>query len=137
MSPNPRYNTDHEVNSIGRNHPSPYHPIGPCITGIIDNRGGHVNPEDGYVIEEGTIPRALAPFMQAMLELLPGAIEPKADTTVEKLKANLARAGTFFFGPYFRKGAIEKTQVFLIMSHDSKSQLPIVVLSETLANTGG
>ncbi len=109
------------MNSIGKPFPSPYHPIGPCITGMIDNRGGHPNPEDGYVIEEGTIPKALAPFMQAMLELMPGTVEPKNDTTVDKLKANLARAGTVFLGPYFRKGAIEKTQVYLIMSHDSKS----------------
>ncbi|RYP91482.1 hypothetical protein DL770_002421 [Monosporascus sp. CRB-9-2] len=117
------YNTDYEVNAVGKPFPSPYNPIGPCITSIIDNRGGHKNPEDGYVIEEGSIPRALAPFMQAMLELLPGAIEPRNDTTVDKLKAGLARAGTLFLGPYFRKGAIEKTQVYLIMSHDSNQAI--------------
>lgn len=116
------YNTDHEVNAIGRSFPSPYHPIGPCITGMIDNRGGHQNPEDGYVIEEGTIPKALAPFMQAMLECLPGAIRPKDESTIDTLKAKLARAGTLFLGPWFRQGAIEKTQVYLIMSHDGKFQ---------------
>ncbi|KAI1338969.1 glucose-methanol-choline oxidoreductase [Xylariaceae sp. FL0016] len=113
------YNTDHEVNAMGREFPSPYHPIGPCITGIIDNRAGHENPLDGYVIEEGCIPGALVPFMQALLELLPGSIEPRDESLYERCKANLARAGTFFLGPYFRKGAIEKTQVYLIMSHDS------------------
>ncbi|GAW16944.1 hypothetical protein ANO14919_063910 [Xylariales sp. No.14919] len=113
------YNTDHEVNAMGKQFPSPYHPIGPCITGIIDNRTGHDNPLDGYVIEEGTIPGALAPFMQALLELLPGSVEAPEETLVERVKGNLARAGSLFLGPYFRKGAIERTQVYLIMSHDS------------------
>ncbi|KAI8952433.1 glucose-methanol-choline oxidoreductase [Xylaria longipes] len=113
------YNTDHEVNAIGRKFPSPYHPIGPCITGIIDNRKGHENPLDGYVIEEGTVPGAFAPFMQALLDFMPGNIEPEGESLYQRVQANLARAGSFFLGPYFRKGAIERTQVYLIMSHDS------------------
>ncbi|KAI0514386.1 glucose-methanol-choline oxidoreductase [Xylaria bambusicola] len=113
------YNTDYEVNAMGRRFPSPYHPIGPCITGIIDNRKGHENPLDGYVIEEGTIPGALVPFMQTLLELMPGSIETSDESLFDRVKANLARAGSFFLGPYFRKGAIERTQVYLIMSHDS------------------
>ncbi|KAL7625697.1 hypothetical protein AAE478_004918 [Parahypoxylon ruwenzoriense] len=113
------YNVDHEVNAMGKPFPSPYHPIGPCITGIIDNRAGHDNPLDGYVIEEGTMPGALAPFLQAMLELLPGSVEPTGEGLVDKVKANLARVGSALLGPYFRKGAIERTQVYLIMSHDS------------------
>ena len=117
---------------MGRQFPSPYHPIGPCITGIIDNRKGHDNPLDGYVIEEGTIPGALVPFMQALLELMPGSIEETDESLVSRDKANLARAGSFFLGPYFRKGAIERTQVYLIMSHDSKfsslSQFSLVLM---------
>ncbi|KAI0205429.1 glucose-methanol-choline oxidoreductase [Astrocystis sublimbata] len=113
------YNTDHEVNAVGRQFPSAYHPIGPCITGIIDNRKGHENPLDGYVIEEGTIPGAFAPFMQALLEIMPGSIETEGESLYQRVQANLARAGSFFLGPYFRKGAIERTQVYLIMSHDS------------------
>ncbi|KAI0457985.1 glucose-methanol-choline oxidoreductase [Xylaria acuta] len=113
------YNTDHEVNAMGKQFPSPYHPIGPCITGIIDNRKGHENPLDGYVIEEGTIPGALAPFMQALLEIMPGSVETEGESLYQRVQANLARAGSLFLGPYFRKGAIEKTQVYLIMSHDS------------------
>ncbi|KAI1733578.1 glucose-methanol-choline oxidoreductase [Xylaria scruposa] len=113
------YNTDHEVNAVGKQFPSSYHPIGPCITGIIDNRKGHDNILDGYVIEEGTIPGALAPFMQALLEIMPGSIETEGESLYQRVQANLARAGSLFLGPYFRKGAIERTQVYLIMSHDS------------------
>ncbi|KAI0977454.1 glucose-methanol-choline oxidoreductase [Xylaria arbuscula] len=113
------YNTDYEVNAMGRPFPSPYHPIGPCITGIIDNRKGHDNPLDGYVIEEGTIPGALVPFMQALLQLMPGSLGETEESLVDKVKGNLARAGSAFLGPYFRQGSIERTQVYLIMSHDS------------------
>ncbi|KAI0169676.1 FAD/NAD(P)-binding domain-containing protein [Hypoxylon sp. FL1284] len=113
------YNTDSEVNSMGKPFPSPYNPVGPCITGIIDNRKGHANPLDGYVIEEGTMPSVLAPFLQAMLELLPGSVECPDEGLVGSVKSKLARIGSAFLGPYYRKGAIERTQVYLIMSHDS------------------
>ncbi|ORY71697.1 glucose-methanol-choline oxidoreductase [Pseudomassariella vexata] len=117
------YNTNHEVNAVGSPFPSPYHPVGPCITGIIDNREGHENPLDGYVIEEGTVPKALAPFLQAMLELLPGSVAPQGESLIEQFRANLARAGSLFLGPYFRQGAIERSQVFLVMSHDSNQAI--------------
>jgi len=109
---------------MGRPFPSPYHPVGPCITGIIDNREGHENPLDGYVIEEGTIPAALVPFMLALFETLPGSIKPTGESLFEQVKAKLATAGSLFLGPYFQKGALEKTQVYLIMSHDSKQAEP-------------
>ncbi|KAI0124211.1 glucose-methanol-choline oxidoreductase [Xylariales sp. AK1849] len=117
------YNTDHEVNAMGKSFPSPYHPVGPCITGIIDNREGHSNPLNGYVIEEGTVPKALVPLLQAMLELLPGSVGPQGESLMHTLRANLARAGSLFLGPYFRKGAIERTQVYLVMSHDSNQAI--------------
>ncbi|KAJ2904834.1 putative cholesterol oxidase protein [Zalerion maritima] len=117
------YNTDHEVNSMGRPFPSPYSPVGPCITGVIDNRHGHDNPLDGYVIEEGTMPTALAPFLQAMLDLLPGSIDPKGENVVQRTQAALQRYGSRFLGPYYKDGAMEKTQVYLIMSHDSNQAI--------------
>ncbi|KAJ1329727.1 cholesterol oxidase [Microdochium nivale] len=117
------YNTDYHVNAVGRSFPSPYNPIGPCITGIIDNRMGHENPEDGYVIEEGTVPKALAPFLQAMFELLPGSKAPSNESLFERVKANMARAGSFLLGPYFKNGAIERSQIFLVMSHDSNQAI--------------
>lgn len=115
-----RYNTDETVNSVGRSFPSPYNPVGPCITGVIDNREGHANPLDGYVIEEGTIPKALAPFLQVMLDIMPGSISSEEGLTA-RTQATLARWGSRLLGPYYKKGAVERTQVYLIMSHDSKS----------------
>ncbi|ROV92947.1 hypothetical protein VSDG_06387 [Cytospora chrysosperma] len=116
------YNTDELVNGIGRPVPSPYNPVGPCITGIIDNREGHNNPLDGYVIEEGSIPKALAPFMQAMLDLMPGSISSE-ETLVDQAQAKMARWGSRLLGPYYKNGAIERTQVYLIMSHDSNQAM--------------
>lgn len=109
---------------MGRAFPSPYNPVGPTVNGVIDCREQD-NPLDGFVIEEGAIPEALAYLLQTMLDLMPGSQAPKNDTIVEKTQAALARYGSRFLGPYFKKGAIEKTQVYLIMSHDSK-QLPIL-----------
>ncbi|KAK0727899.1 hypothetical protein B0T26DRAFT_148745 [Lasiosphaeria miniovina] len=113
------YNTDENVNAIGKPVPSPYKPIGPTITGVIDCRDGHNNPLDGYVIEEGAVPHALAHVLQAMLDLMPGSTPPSGETTIQRTQAALARFGSRFLGPYFKNGAVERTQVYLIMSHDS------------------
>ncbi|CZR65496.1 related to cholesterol oxidase precursor [Phialocephala subalpina] len=112
------YNCDSEVNGIGRQYPSPYKPVGPTITGVIDCREQD-NPLDGFVIEEGAIPKALAPLFQTMLEMMPGNQLPKGQTLTEKVKHALAQQGSRFLGPYFPKGSIERTQTYLIMSHDS------------------
>jgi hypothetical protein len=120
LTDNPSYNTDENANAIGRAFPSPYKPVGPTITGVIDCRDGHENPLDGFVIEDGAVPQALATFLQTMLDIMPGSVRPQQDTVVERTQAALARYGSRFFGPYFKSGAMEKTQVYLIMSHDSK-----------------
>lgn len=118
------YNTDENANAIGRAVPSPYEPIGPTITSVIDCRAGHDNPLDGFVIEEGAIPHALSPLFQAMLDLMPGKKEPTDETPAEQFQATLAKYGSRFLGPYYKNGAVEKTQIYLVMSHDSKSSTP-------------
>ncbi|AEO62896.1 uncharacterized protein THITE_41229 [Thermothielavioides terrestris NRRL 8126] len=117
------YNTDETVNAIGRAVPSPYNPIGPTITSVIDCREGHDNPLDGFVIEEGAVPHALSHFLQAMLDLMPGKEAPENESLVQRTQAALARYGSSFLGPYFKKGAVEKTQVYLVMSHDSNQAI--------------
>jgi hypothetical protein len=87
---------------------------------VIDCRD-QLNPLDGFVLEEGTIPQALAPLYEAMLELMPGQIAPTGLSAFQKVQHLLARQTSKLLGPYFRKGSTEKTQVYLIMSHDSKS----------------
>jgi hypothetical protein len=87
---------------------------------VIDCRDQH-NPLDGFVIEEGTAPQALAMFYEAMLENMPGQVAPTGLNAFQKVKHLLARQGSKLLGPYFSKGSTEKTQVYLIMSHDSTS----------------
>ncbi|KAF7926366.1 uncharacterized protein EAE98_006661 [Botrytis deweyae] len=117
------YNTDEDVNAIGRASPAADNPVGPTITGIIDNREGHANVLDGYVIEEGAIPKALAPLFQFMLEKLPGSEAPADLTTLERLRHTLSSAGSRFLGPYYKKGSIERTQTYLVMSHDTNQAI--------------
>ncbi|KAK0099562.1 hypothetical protein ONS96_008063 [Cadophora gregata f. sp. sojae] len=117
------YNTDTEVNAIGRQYPSPYKPVGPTISGVIDCRDDVENPLDGFVIQEGAIPKALAPLFQTMLEMMPGNQIPTGQTLLEKVKHSIAQQGSRFLGPYYAKGSIERTQVYLVMSHDSNQAI--------------
>jgi len=78
-----------------------------------------LNPLDGFVIQEGAIPRALAPLFQMMLEHMPGSIRPAGESCTERIRSKAARLGSKLFGPYLQRGAVDKTQVYLVMSHDS------------------
>ncbi|KAF7332546.1 FAD/NAD(P)-binding domain-containing protein [Mycena kentingensis (nom. inval.)] len=113
------YNTKEYTNSIGNPHPSRSSPIGPTINGVIDCRSGHDNPLDGFVIEEGALPHALSAVFQAMLDLMPDKIPPQNQSLHDRTKAALARYGSRFLGPYYKNGALKRTQIYLIMSHDS------------------
>lgn len=105
---------------MGKPCPNPYDPIGPTINSVIDNRQGHDNPLDGYVIEEGAIPRALAPFLQTLLEMMPGNIYSERGTFDEKVRATFAAYKSRLLGVHAQGGSMDNTQVYLVMSHDSK-----------------
>jgi hypothetical protein len=117
------YNTNEEINAIGRSYPSPYNPIGPTITGVIDRRKHNENALDGFVIEEGAIPKALAPLFQTMLELMPGKEYAKGGSLLAKVQHAVASQGSRFLGPYYKNGSIERTQIYLVMSHDSNQAI--------------
>ena len=75
------HNSDRIVNAIGTENRSYLHqnPVGPTINGIIDMRDQEVAPNvlDGYVIEEGAVPEALGPFLEAMFNTTPGHRAPQ------------------------------------------------------------
>ncbi len=110
------YNNDHAVNGIGiGTHPKPtWTPPGPCIAGLIDKRD---TPRlaDGYVIEEGVMPSALA-------SLLPGLFASSAalfgkDTDIgDDAEEAFRRLQSSLLGAY--QGAMHNTQTYLVMSHD-------------------
>lgn len=128
------YNMNDRVDAIGRSFPDPARPIGPTITGVIDCRDQE-NPLDGFVIQEGAVPQALAPLLQTMLKLMPGKVHPENLSLVETLQKRLASIGSVL-RPYNANGSIERTQIYLIMSHDSnqatmvlKNDKPVLTFS--------
>ncbi|KAL6302977.1 hypothetical protein BKA93DRAFT_827054 [Sparassis latifolia] len=112
------YNTDYEAHALGRAYVDPARPVGPTITGVIDRRA-QANPLDGFVIEEGAVPEALVPNLQLMLNVMPGKVFPKPWGPIQRLRHFVSRQVSQVLGPYTSGGSTERTQVYLIMSHDS------------------
>jgi cholesterol oxidase len=113
------YNGFQEVNGIGFGHrkPGQVAPVGPCITGIIDIRNQPVL-NDGMVVEEGSIPGALAASMPAALAAVGKACGKDTDTTVLDLIEQSKRECQSLVEGAFH-GAVHNTQTYLVMSHDS------------------
>jgi cholesterol oxidase len=117
------YNSEHVINGIGDGARDPKHqpPVGPCITGIIDMRKQPVL-DNSMVIEEGSIPGALADLMPAAFaaveasEELVGAAIPRACPPLEKIEAAGRELESLALGPY--RGAVHNTQTYLVMTHD-------------------
>jgi hypothetical protein len=103
---------------MARTHPDPAAPVGPTIAGVIDCRDQE-NPLDGFVIQEGAVPAALVPSMQALMESMPGKIYPKQWGPLLWFRHFMSRQQSKLFGPYSRGGSVQRTQVYLIMGHDS------------------
>ncbi|KZO92761.1 FAD/NAD(P)-binding domain-containing protein [Calocera viscosa TUFC12733] len=129
------YNTDLEANAIGMPGtlpPSKFSngPVGPCITGVIDMRDATAAPNvlDGYVIEEGVVPHALADVLGTILNLTPGKVLPNLGLA-DWVKHAARQAATRAFGPY--AGALKHTQTYLIMSHDD-GQGDLTLANDTL-----
>ena len=117
-----RYNTDRAVNAMGRACPVPEMPIGPTINGVIDCRDQE-NFLDGFVIEEGAVPESLVTILQAMLEAMPGKMTPTNYGLQERLRHLVSRQKSRLLGPYVQGGSIERTQIYLIMSHDDNQAI--------------
>lgn len=112
------YDTDTEIDGVGfGSQPSDgRQAVGPCITGIIDQRQ-QPQLNDGLVIEEGSIPGALGAMLPAAL----AAIAPWAGTEekpgIDEFADERSRElESLVCGPY--RGAIQNTQTYLVMSHD-------------------
>ncbi len=121
------YNTEHVINGIGYGHREPEHQesVGPCITGIIDMRE-RPNLDAGMVIEEGSIPGALAAIMPTAFAAVKGsekvlgaAIPSGVQSTVKRIKASARELESLELGAY--KGAVHNTQTYLVMTHDGSA----------------
>ena len=112
------YNSNHEVNGFGfgPDKPADRDPVGPCITGIIDMRNTPAL-EDGIVIEEGSIPGAVAGLMPLLLSTTAALSGQDTNTKpADQIAARLREAETLFAGPFH--GATLNTQTYLVMAHD-------------------
>jgi cholesterol oxidase len=94
-------------------------PVGPCITGLIDLRRPDRPLAEGFVIEEGSIPGAMAPYMasflQAAKDLGSSASLHNAGQWAEHF---LHTTESFLLGP--RHGAVNHSQTYLVMGQDGE-----------------
>ncbi len=112
------YNNDEEINGIGLGeHTSgEISPVGPCITGVIDARGKHDLQQD-MVIEEGTLPGAMASILPAFLSATAKALGQDSDGgIIDNIQEQARIADSAIRGPYH--GAVNHTQTYLVMAHD-------------------
>jgi len=112
------YNCDTSIHGVGfGSRPrGESNDVGPCITSIIDRRATP-RVEEGYVIEEGSIPGALGGMLPAALAAGAGLMGQDTDTgLVDRLKERGREVESVLRGPY--QGAVDNTQTYLVMSHD-------------------
>lgn len=112
------YNNDVPVNGVGFGLHNPRHipPVGPCITGAIDLRGAEKG-EKGMIIEEGSIPGALAPLLPGVLAAVAAVVGKDTDGGVlDEMREHAREAESAVRGAYH--GAVRHTQTYLVMSHD-------------------
>jgi cholesterol oxidase len=112
------YEVKEAVDGCGFGHHDPVGraPVGPCIASVIDMRE---RPEldDGMVLEEGSIPGALAPIVPGTLALSSTlASEHESSGFLQAAKRLGGKVASLFLGAYH--GAASHTQTYLVMSHD-------------------
>ncbi|NDJ23209.1 GMC family oxidoreductase [Nostoc sp. B(2019)] len=112
------YNTEQKINGVGFGNrpPSGREPVGPCISGIIDMRE-QPRLDNGMVIEEGSIPGALAPILPKSLAAASTILGKDTDEGLgDRLQERLREAQSLTHGAY--TGAVHNTQTYLVMTHD-------------------
>jgi cholesterol oxidase len=115
------YNADEAIHGVGcgNAHPGDHAPVGPCITSVIDLRN-QPNLNDGMVIEEGSIPGALAHFLPGALSATAADIgQSQPVGLVKQLQRREREAESLVAGSY--RGAVDHTQVYLVMTHDDSN----------------
>lgn len=125
------YNNDSPIHGIGYGHrPAAamrreFGPVGPCITGVLDARRQGA-PEDGLVIEEGSLPGPLAGRYAAAFAVAARALGRDTDAgPQDAIQERYRELESLLRGAYY--GAMQHTQTLLVMSHDdSAGQLRLV-----------
>jgi len=108
-------NADTEIRGIGWGRQRALAPVGPCITSIIDMRE-QPDLEDGLIIEEGSLPGAMAPLLASAFATAAAAAGGPKTSVTDFLGRELRQVESLIGGA--RIGAVDRSQTFLIMSHD-------------------
>ncbi|UII25974.1 GMC family oxidoreductase [Fulvivirga maritima] len=113
------YNNDIRINGIGRpdsSNGAEIDEIGPCITSVIDTRKD--SPlEEGMTIEEGSIPSPIKNLMTPTLFMFSRLSGKDTDRGFwDFLKEKWREFKSMILGVY--KGAVNHTQVYLVMAND-------------------
>lgn len=111
-------NANTEIRGIGWGHRRALAPVGPCITSIIDMRE-QPDLEDGLIIEEGSLPGALAPLLASAFATAAAAAGGPKTSVTDFLGKELRQVESLIGGA--RVGAVDRSQTFLIMSHDGSN----------------
>jgi len=109
------YDLKPEINGMGwgRVPPGRLPLVGPCITGVIDLRAAAVPLMDGMIIEEGSIPGAVATFMPEVVAVISRVSGQLLGGQGSRL---LDEFESITLGPHH--GALQHTQTYLVMAHD-------------------
>jgi len=113
------YNCDKPINGVGygSKDSKPLNPVGPSITSVIDVRNKR-NLSDSIIIEEGSIPGMLTPLLPQAFSAASLAVGKDTDTGFrDRLREIWRSILSFFRGA--RHGAMQNTQTYLVMAHDS------------------
>ena len=112
------YHTTDRIDGIssGPGHSTKQPVIGPCITSLIDMRGSD-DLEEGLIIEEGSVPAALAPVLTVPLAFAGDAgVDGNGVDLIAIARRKAAEAHSLISGA--DAGTMAHTQTFLVMSHD-------------------
>jgi cholesterol oxidase len=110
------FNSDRPIVGVGFGaaDPAGREPVGPCIAGVIDRRG-QADLAAGMVIEEGSVPGALGPFLPGTLAAAAASLGRDTDAG-DEVAEHLRVVESLLRGPH--AGAVRNTQTYLVMTHD-------------------
>ncbi|HXU79985.1 MAG TPA: alpha/beta fold hydrolase [Polyangia bacterium] len=120
------YNNDQAIGGVGAGTRPPEQldtpRPGPCITGVIDLRDAQSPLEDNVIIEEGSLPGALAPLLPQVLAAAAADTGIDTDSGVRDYLAERTReVESLTLGSH--RGAVANTQTYLVMANDDASGL--------------
>jgi cholesterol oxidase len=109
------YDTDSPVRSVGLGGRIPREQtlVGPAITGLVDLRGPGTDLKKALIIEEGSIPGALAPLLPILMN---AASYEDLDNGPVSLARRLRDLAEIPLGAY--RGPVGRTLTYLVMSTD-------------------